>query len=927
MEMRKMQLRSLRRAYKKERRRRVTTWKTVTIICLVLSLLFTPVCLATAVFDNGIAAFTGGTFWELKNEDPNAMYFKADLDSKEYRDRIFQQIQAEGTVLLMNNGALPLAAGSRVSALSSSSVDLVCNGNGDGMKTALEASGFTVNPVLWDFYCSGAGEDYRRDEKSWLSPVLGSHQTVAEVPMNVYTEAVKESVAQYGDAVIITISRDVVEDGYLGLTQDEKDMMAFAASMKSSGKVKKVVVLLNTSNPLQMDFLKENSYGVDACLWMGEGDIYAVADVLAGKINPSGSLTDTYCYDISTSPAMHNYAALTNEGTDGETYTVFREGIYVGYKYYETRYEDYVMGSGNPGKYVYGDNVAFPFGFGLSYTTFDYSDLQASYEGETDRFAITVTITNTGSLAGKEIVQVYAQSPYTQYDIDNGIEKASAVLCGFGKTQVLEPGKSETITVYADKGELANYDAYGAGTYILDAGNYYFTVATDAHNAVNNILAAKGYTVENTEGRMDHDGNASMTYMWEQKELDVQTYAISRNGTPVKNQLAGGDLKLAGEKVTYLSRSDWEGTWPEESLKLLLQSQSVPQNSKTVDMPVLGAKNGRHLFELIGLAYDDPLWAQLLDQLTFEDMVSLIGDAYYWRMPVQSIQAPGVRTEDVAEQGVLTATFNTQLAYEAGRVIGNDALEAEVSCLYGPDCSIRRTPYDSSCEDSLLTGYMASAQIRGIQEKGVDVTVKGFAFQGKARGVWLNEQTAREVYLKAFQKPLEEENTTGVMINSVCWGTCRTYAYAPLIKGILQQEWGNRGVYIANVGMETQVDAAEGVLAGVTAYHGALWHTRKLLSGYVQDPAVIAAMREACHRNLYNLANSAAMNGIGKDTYVKDTGLMLVKIMQFVLAGLLLVFIICAAGWNRAWRRLRKTQAYLNYRTMLQAVKAEKKHK
>lgn len=921
-----MQLRSLKRAYKKERRRRVNIWKTLSILCLILSLVFAPVCLATAVFDNPIAAYTGGTFWELRNPDPNAMYFKTDLDSEEYRDRIFYEIQAEGTVLLMNNGALPLAAGSKISTMSSSSVDLVCNGNGDGMKAALESSGFTVNPVLWDFYCNGAGADYRRDEKSPFSLIFGSRQIVAEVPMNVYTESVKESFSQYGDAVIITVSRDIAVDGNLVLDQNEKDMMAFAASLKSAGKVRKIVVLLNTANPLQLDFLKDNFYGIDACLWIGKGDIRAVTDILAGKINPSGSLPDTYCYDISASPAMQNYAALNHEGTE-ETYTVYREGVYVGYRYYETRYEDYVMNSGNPGKYAYKDNVAFPFGFGLSYTAFAYSDLQVSYDEESDRFALTVTITNTGSLAGKETVQVYAQSPYTQYDIDNGVEKASAVLVGFGKTEIVEPGKSQTLTVYADKRELASYDAYGAGTYILDAGNYYFTLATDAHNAVNNILAAKGYTEENTDGRMDHDGDASMTYVWEQKEMDTQIYATSPNGEPIKNRLTGGDLKLTGEKITYLSRSDWEGTWPVESIMISLQPKHVPQESPKVDMPVLGAKNGRKLVELIGLDYDDPLWDQLLDQLTFGDMVSLIGDAYDWRMPVQSVQAPGVRTEDIAEQEVLAATFNPQLACEAGKVIGNSVLEEAVSCLYGPDCNIRRTPYDSGCEDGFLIGHMASAQIRGVREKGVDVAVKGLSFNGTAQSVWLNEQTAREIYLKGVQKPLEEDNTTGVVLTGVRWGVCRMYAYAPLVTGILQQEWGNRGVYIADVGAETQIDAADGVLAGVTAYHGVLWHTRKQLSGYAQNPAVVAAMREACHRNLYNLVNSSGMNGIGAITYVKDTGLLLVKIMQIVLVGLLLVFVICAIGWNRAWRRLRKTQAYLDYRTMLHAVKAEKKRK
>lgn len=944
MKIRKMQLRSLKRIYKKERRRRVTPWKTIAILCFIISLLFTPVCLAAAVFDNVVAAATGGMFWELQDRDTNANYFRSDFASpeefEEYRDLAFREAQSEGIALLMNNGALPLAAGSRVSTLSSSSVDLISGKNAGSMKTALEMSSFTVNPTLWDFYCN---TNRRLDQETILLEVFADRRTIMEVPLKDYPQQVKESFDLYSDAVIITISRggNVIEGSYLELDQNEKDMMAFAASLKAEGKVNKIVVLLNTANPLQMDFLKGNPYGIDACLWMGTGDICIVADILAGKINPSGSITDTYCYNNYAAPAMQNPVSSFYEGAENATYTVYREGIYVGYKYYETRYEDYVMDNGNPGKYVYADNVVFPFGCGLSYTTFDYSDLQVKYDKKNDRFAVTVTVTNTGSMAGKETVQVYAQSAYTQYDIEKGIEKASVALCGFGKTQLLEPGKSETVTVYVERRAFTGYDAYGAGTYIMDAGKHYLSVATDAHNAVNNILAAKGYTVENTKGRMDYNGNKAMTFLYEQNELDAKTYAKSLSGDPIKNQLADADLNLSAQtqqRVTYLSRSDWEGTLAMEAPALTLTQIMLPvlqdaqydfQEHGMTDMPVMGAKNGRTLYELIGLSYDDPLWDQLLDQLTFEDMVSLIGDAYYGRMPVQTVQAPGVRAEKIDDRSLsgdmLAATFNIELVYEIGRIIGNEALAEGVTYLYGPDCNIRRTACDTGLEDSFLVGEMAAAQIQAIREKGVDVAVTAFA--SSAQSLWLNEQTAREIYLKAFQKPMEASEATGVMISNVRWGTGRAYAYAPLTTGILQQEWGNRGIYIADVGMQTQVNAVDGVLVGVTAYNGVLWHARKQMASYAQDPVVIVAMREAAHRNLYQLANSSAMNGVGADTYVKDTGLKLVKIMQLALAGLLLAFVIFAVRWNRAWRRLRKSQAYLNYRTMLQTVKEERKQK
>ena len=940
MELRKMQLKSLKRVYKKERRRKVSPWKTMAILCLVLSLVFAPVCVAAVALDNGVAAILGGSFWELKNQDPNANYFALDFASEQelsdYAAGVRSNIQSEGTVLLMNNGALPLAAGSKVSTLSVNSLDLIGNGKKETMKTALEDSGFSVNPALWDFYCNEDNGIF-----DWLPEVLQSNEPAEEVPVGEFTQEVTDSFGAYGDAVIITLSRSADRKDLI-LDPTEKDLMAFAASLKVSGKVNKIVVLLNTSNPLQMDFLKENPYAIDACMWIGnmsQGGICVVADILAGKVNPSGSLTDTYCYDNQSAPAAQSPASVYM-GSENRTYQIYREGIYVGYKYYETRYEDYVMGTGNAGKYTYSDNVAFSFGHGLSYTSFDYSDLQVSYDKETDRFVMNVTVTNTGSLAGKETVQVYVQSPYTQYDMDKRVEKPSVSLCGFGKTQLLEPGKSETVTIYVDKRSMTSYDAYGAGTYILDAGDYYLTVATDAHSAVNNILATKGYTVENTNGRMDRDGNKSMTYLFTQKELDAKTYAKSINATPVKNRLFGADINLSAEtqqKITYLSRRNWEGTWPEglqieltDAMALSLESnQYNPGMLESEEIPVLGAKNGRKLFELMGLDYDDPMWDQLLDQLTFEDMLSLIADAYYHRMPVQSVQAPGVRYEGMEDttSGLLAATFNLQLAGEAGKVAGNKALMEEVTGLYGPDCSVRRTSGDKGVEDSFLAGEMVAAQVDDIREKGIEVALTGFVFQGDGQSIWLNEQTAREIYLKAFQKALETEETVGVLINSVRWGTSAIEAYTPVLTQILQQEWGNRGVYILDVAAEVHSGGADGIIAGVTAYNALLWHTKQSLSGYAQDAAVITAMREACHRNLYALVNSAAMNGIGSNTTVKVTGLLLIKIMQIVLVALILAFVFCSVHWNRAWRRLRKTQAYLNYRTIVQTIKDEKKQK
>ena len=510
-----------------------------------------------------------------------------------------QQVEAEGAALLMNNNnALPLAADAKVSTFSSSSVNLVYGGTGSGnidastadtLRTALEKVGVTVNPTLWDFYTTGAGKDYARSKSG---TVATASEVTAEVPWDVYTDEVKDSVAQYGDAAIVTLSRvggegadlSYGEVNYLALDENEKAMLQNVAEMKKNGIVKKTIVLINSANALQVDFLKNNEYDIDAALWIGDvgiSGINAVAEILTGKVNPSGSLVDTYCYDNFSAPAMWNFTPTTYEGyveggdvsAKAKSYMIYQEGIYVGYKYYETRYEDFVTGSGNAGDYAYGDIVAYPFGYGMSYTDFDISDMNVSYNAADDTYTVTVKVTNTGDMAGKKTVQVYVQSPYTDYDKQNGVEKSAVSLVGFGKTGMIEPGASETLSMTVNKRDIASYDTYGAGTYILDAGDYYFTAATDAHNAVNNILAAKGYTVESTNGKMTADGNADLTYTWTEDALDTTTYATSENGTAITNQLSCADPNLyegVEETVTWLSRSDWNGTLPTETVKLAL---------------------------------------------------------------------------------------------------------------------------------------------------------------------------------------------------------------------------------------------------------------------------------------------------------------------------------------------------------------------
>ena len=994
----KAQKKALKKAYKQAKRKNVLAWKILTILCAVVMVISVPLSVLAVKFDNTMAARFGGSFWKLQNEDTNAQYYTSDFNSAEemvdYGLALTQQVEAEGAALLMNNNnALPLAADAKVSTFSNSSVNLVYGGTGSGnidastadtLRTALEKVGVTVNPTLWDFYTVGAGKDYARSKSG---TVATASEVTAEVPWDVYTDDVKNSVAQYGDAAIVTLSRVGGEGAdlaygdvnYLALDENEKAMLQNVAEMKKNGIVKKTIVLINSANALQVDFLKNNEYDIDAALWIGDvgiSGINAVAEILTGKVNPSGSLVDTYCYDNFSAPAMWNFTPTTYEGyveggdvsAKAKSYMIYQEGIYVGYKYYETRYEDFVTGNGNAGDYAYGDIVAYPFGYGMSYTDFDISDMNVSYNAADDTYTVTVKVTNTGDMAGKKTVQVYVQSPYTDYDKENGVEKSAVSLVGFGKTGMIEPGASETLSMTVNKRDIASYDTYGAGTYILDAGDYYFTAATDAHNAVNNILAAKGYTVESTNGKMTADGNADLTYTWTEDALDTTTYATSENGTAITNQLSCADPNLyegIEETVTWLSRSDWNGTLPTETVKLALTEMLKkdlkdirydPADYESVDMPTLGAKNGVKLYDMIGLDYNDPKWDELLDQMTFDEMNSLIGDAFHWTMPVKSVEAPGTRDENgpqgltasllgndksqltataFTSEDVMAATFNTEIMTEIGKVIGNNCLEADIACLYGPGNNIHRTPYGGRnfeyySEDGFLSGMMSAYEVKAIQDKGVHVVMKHFALNDCEQdriglGVWLNEQAAREVYLKAFQAPVEVGNANGVMIAYTRWGAVWSGGNYGLVTGILRNEWGCDGMVITDNVLTQYVNGPDGVMAGVSIYDAMMSFVTDTLPKYKNDTVIVTAMREACHHNLYAIANSCGMNGVGADTTIKVIRPTIVAAVIAVVRVSGILFVLGLILWILGARKLRKTEEYKAYKDFKKAQKAAKK--
>ena len=582
----KMQKQTLKKAYKKTKRKHITPWKILAIICAVVMIVSIPLSILLQKFDNTMAARFGGSFWKLQNEDANAQYYTSDFNSAEemvnYGLALTQQVEAEGAALLMNNNnALPLAADAKVSTFSSSSVNLVYGGTGSGnidastadtLRTALEKVGVTVNPTLWDFYTVGAGKDYARSKSGMVAK---SSEVTAEVPWDVYTDEVKDSVAQYGDAAIVTLSRvggegadlSYGEVNYLALDENEKAMLQNVAEMKKNGTVKKTILLINSANALQVDFLKNNEYDIDAALWIGDvgiSGINAVAEILTGKVNPSGSLVDTYCYDNFSAPAMWNFTPTIYEGyveggdvsAKAKSYMIYQEGIYVGYKYYETRYEDFVTGNGNAGDYAYGDIVAYPFGYGMSYTNFDISDMNVSYNAADDTYTVTVKVTNTGDMAGKKTVQVYVGNPYTTTR-ENGVEEVCRFSGRLRKTGMIEARRFQTLSAWPSTSAISlPMTPVAPCLHPRRRYDYYFTAATDAHNAVNNIHQVPGYASRSTQRQMTADGNADLTYTWTEGSPRHTTYATSENGTAATGSTTCADPSLyegIEETVTWLN--------------------------------------------------------------------------------------------------------------------------------------------------------------------------------------------------------------------------------------------------------------------------------------------------------------------------------------------------------------------------------------
>ena len=817
-------------------------------------------------FDNIFEKFFGVTPSSLRGDTLGADvdYYKSDFNSPAelyaYEEQKVAQIAAEGITLLENNGLLPLAKGTKLSIFSHSSVDLVSGGSGSGsgsfeltknLKEGLENAGLQVNETLWDFYATGDGASYKRGT-GVINYGADLDWSINECPLNVITgnAAVMDSLE--GTVAMFVLSRTGGEGG-----DEARDMAAFGGKSGQhylepddteleiisylNSHFDDVILLINCNNAIELGWVADyenisavvNFPGAGRTGTFGLGYMLTGLDAAGNEISASGHLVDTWVYNNFSSPAMQNMGDFRFTGTD-YYYVNYSEGIYVGYRYYETRYEDVLTGRENTGDYDYASTVIYPFGYGLSYTEFSWTGFTMSEADAYGNIRISLTVTNVGDRTGADVVQIYAQAPYL-----GNVEKSSVVLIGFAKTGDLPVGGSEQVNITVSVKDLCSYDVNangGAGGYILDAGNYYITAAGNAHEAINQILLERtrqeeGFTLNMdkwVESKADDSlipEGEHMVGIHVQQQYDSTTYNVAGEGLQrVENQF--GDSTLPDG--VYLSRSNWlvmenaglrygtassEDSRAEiggkqfqaeasEALKQQLASFSSlnPNEGQPISPVTLGQQGDIDLIDLRGLPYDDPLWEQLLDQITPEELSKLIDECGYCSPAVPSINKPKVNDldgpaglNDIIAHGsmpigddlqamtwptqyMLACTWDVELAEEMGRCIAEDGLYSRTVGWYGPGMNIHRTPFagrnfEYYSEDAFLSGALGKAEVNGAAQKGMYAFIKHFALNDQEthrdeRGLatFADEQTIREIYLKPFEMTILD-NTVEITYN------------------------------------------------------------------------------------------------------------------------------------------------------------------
>lgn len=873
------------------------------------------------------------------------------------------KLAEEGFVLLKNeNAALPMNKGARISVFSKNSVNLSHGGSGSGgfdtsnnknLYESLNDAGFVTNPTLKSFYESSQSGPVRTANSSDLDNGDNQKIATAETPQSKYTDAVKNSYADYSDAALVVITRiggegfdlpryqgdsegAVSPDShYLELDQNEIDLLTAV----TDGTFKRVVVVFNTPSSFEATFLKDSAYAafadkIDAAVWIGftgSNGITALGEILNGDVNPSGRLVDTWAADFTKNPSFVNFGTgclpdTTDKYDGGMYYSVdYEEGIYVGYRYYETRGE-------TDGEDWYNANVVYPFGYGLSYTTFDWTvgDASASEIELGTTITVPVTVKNTGSVAGKDVVQLYASAPYTL----GGIEKAHKVLVGFAKTMFLQPGESETVTVSFDPYSAASYDyrdanSNGFSGYELEAGEYTLYVSRNAHESEKAIalnLAA-----------------------------DVQIGTDPTTDSEVVNRYTDSEdfLDSDWQLDTMLSRADWEGTWPTPQTaqqhagtdRLYEEIRSEEHNNPTdfdsEEYPWFGEEPTLTLRDLLPSAeaegyepvvsYDDERWEELMMGCDEEEMIALINNGAYHTLAMESVGLPATIHGDgpsgftcfmskeqvngtcqYVSEPVMASTWNINLMNELGEAIGEEgtigdkATGQPYSSIYAPGVNIHRSPFGGRCseyfsEDPFISGMMGAAEVQGIQSRGVLPTVKHFVAneQETHRSIggdlsWLSEQALREIYLKPFEYTVKLGETRGIMTSFNRIGTRWTGGDYRLLTEILRNEWGFNGLVICDFNtipqyMIPRMMFYAGGSLDLATQQSAMWTDCD-----TSDAGDAIVLMRAVKDVMYALVNSNAMNAevIGYNPPIWQEYLHWINIGAFTLVGVWLVLAI-----------------------------------
>lgn len=867
------------------------------------------------------------------------------------------RLAEEGSVLLKNenNSALPLNGDENVTlmgfrstaAYSVSGMDIgspEASAQNVSFRDALGEVGFSVNDVVADAYETvSAGSAYAASGKTnrlqgtgyYVTEITADGQryniaepSVEEIRTQAGADAYDESIEQYGEVGIIVLGRPSSEQGdyytgdvgrdassftqsasgnILSISDDERELIEYAKDTFA-----KVILVLTTANAMELsdDVLD----GVDAILWAGYPGNYGfigVANILAGKANPSGRLADTFAADSAASPAMVNYGLYIYSNADeyggdnglnytthfGGAYVVYAEGIYTGYKYYETRYEDTVLNQGNAsssagvgawndsGAWNYTDEVTYSFGYGLSYTTFTQTIDEVTFSNDGRTATVKVSVKNNDDIDGKSVIQLYGQSPYTEYDKTNGVEKASVQLLAFEKVDV-PAGQTVTTDVVVDMQYLASYDSEGAGTYIMEQSDeYYFALGCNdygegAHAAINNILADKGYNTSNSS--MDSNGNADASYQFSWTYAE-DLFAESKSGVEITNQLEDIDYNNYQQgTITYLSRSDWNGTWPRSYTNLSVTSDMVSTltndfysvTSGDVSDITFGSDTEYMFTDMFGSDFEDERWADVISGVTLDNAIRFTagGNRTFQQLDEIKFLSSSSYTENgsvgiaktLSQQSdenspyyvspedknanyntntfggptLMASTWNKDLMEEMGVLWGNDALFVNIPMVWAPSINTHRTPYNGRngeyySEDGILSGYTALAVGEGALSKGLITSIKHFAFNSQETSrngisTFMNEQTAREGELRGFQVALEgtydeegnRSSVIGIMTAYNRVGTTYVGAHYGLMQGILRGEWDYNGYATSDLvqGNSTYMPYIESIVAGTTNF-------------------------------------------------------------------------------------------------------------